>query len=96
MSTMSVGFIRTVVAEALRASSADFVGEQQPDARQVTVEALQVQRQLDRRPGKGDLEAWDFGCHEIGGHRDVLPWTACIGGDQHVNGSAVRGRRAAA
>jgi hypothetical protein len=33
-------------------------------------------------PRKGDLEAWDFGCHEVGCQRDVLPWSACIGGVQ--------------
>jgi len=39
---MSVGFIRTLVAKALRVSALTFIGEEQPDGQHVAIEPPQV------------------------------------------------------
>jgi hypothetical protein len=58
-SMMSVGFIRILVAKALR-SARRVHREEQPYAQQVAIEAAQVQRQLDRGARKGYMETQDL------------------------------------
>ncbi len=78
--------------KGLHGQRADLVREQQPYSHCFAAEAAQVQCQFDGIARQRDLEAQDLCCHEVAAYLHVLPWAACVGGDEDIDCGTV-GRR---